>query len=344
MKIPFEKHSRITKFLDPALNFEENERRTEIRVDPLTGHTARLLHFPIRIVSKPDLSEMVERSLGFGCPFCPQMIEVVTPKFPAELSRKERIQRGSAIVFPNMFPYDTFSAVAIFSDEHFKPLGDFAPELLCDGFRASQEYLVSVKAAEPEASLYCTINWNYMPLAGGTIIHPHLQIIAGETETNYHRTILRASRDYAAKNSSLYWADLIEEESKLDERFIGKLGKISWLTSFAPKGFIDIMAIFERNPTIMGIEAPEWMDFSRGLSAAMKYLDSQGFYSFNMAIYSGGGEDHFWTHARLIPRALLPPMDASDINYFNTLHNEVLTIFEPEQICAQAKEFFDKPA
>ena len=72
----------------------------------------------------------------------------------------------------------------------------------------------------------------------------------------------------------------------------------------------------------------------------MKFLDSQGLFSFNMAIYSGLGEDHFWTNAKIIPRVLLPPMDTSDINYFNMLHNEVLTIFEPEQICGQAKEFF----
>jgi hypothetical protein len=59
-----------------------------------------------------------------------------------------------------------------------------------------------------------------------------------------------------------------------------------------------------------------------------------------MAIYSGFGEDHFKTHAKLIPRALLPPMNTSDINYFNTLHNEVLTIFKPEDICAEARPFF----
>jgi len=294
MRIQFEKHARITSFLDPALNFEPNERPTEIRVDPLTGQTARLLHFPIRMLSKPDLEETVERSLQFGCPFCPQMIESVTPKFPPNLSEKERIRCGSAVLFPNMFPYDTFSAVAIFSDAHFMPLGDFEPELLRDGFRASQEYLASVGATEPEASRYCTINWNYMPLAGGTIIHPH------------------------------------------------RVGGTTWLTSFAPKGFIDIMAVFEGIPTIDEITESDWMNFSRGLSAAMKYLDAQGFYSFNMAIYSGFGDEHFSTHAKLIPRALLPPMDASDINYFNMLHDEVLTIFKPEEICEQARNFFDE--
>jgi len=342
MRIQFEKHARITRFLDPALNFEPNERPTEIRVDPLTGQTARLLHFPIRMLSKPDLEETVERSLQFGCPFCPQMIESVTPKFPPNLSEKERIRCGSAVLFPNMFPYDTFSAVAIFSDEHFMPLGDFGPELLRDGFRASQEYLASVGATEPEASRYCTINWNYMPLAGGTIIHPHLQIIAGRTGTNYHRMILEASEEYAAENSASYWADLIETESTLGERFIARVGGTTWLTSFAPKGFIDIMAVFEGIPTIDEITESDWMNFSRGLSAAMKYLDAQGFYSFNMAIYSGFGDEHFSTHAKLIPRALLPPMDASDINYFNMLHDEVLTIFKPEEICEQARDFFDE--
>ena len=342
MAIQFEKYTRVTKFLDPALNFEPNERSTEIRVDPLTGQTARVLHFPIRLLSKPDLDDMVERSLQFGCPFCPQMVENVTPKFPPELASSERIRRGTAILFANMFPYDTFSSVAIFSEDHFKPLGDFSPELLCDGFLACAEYLASAKAADPVASRYCAINWNYMPLAGGTIIHPHLQIIAGENATNYQRTIIEASERYAIENSSPYWGDLIEEELRLDERFIAKVGATTWLTSFAPKGFIDIMAVFEDRPTIGDLSEDDWMDFSRGLSAAMKFLDSQGFYSFNMAIYSGLGDGHFRTHAKLIPRALLPPMDTSDINYFNMLHDEVLTIFRPEEICEQAKSFFNE--
>lgn len=341
MKIVFEKHTRITKFLDPALNFEENERSTEIRVDPLTGHTTRLLHFPIRLLSQPDLEKMVERSLEFGCPFCPHMIENVTPKFLPQFGGEERIKRGNAVVFANMFPYDTFSAVAIFSEDHFKPLNDFQPELLRDGFCASRDYLVAARGAEPGASGYRTINWNYMPLAGGTIIHPHLQIIDGESGTNYHRRILDSSSKYAEQNSTPYWIDLIEEETRLGERLIGKVGKTAWIASFAPKGFIDITAIFEQGLTVEDISDSDWMDFSRGLSAAMKYLDSLGFYSFNMAIYFGLGDDHFRTHAKLVPRALLPPMDTSDINYFNILHNEVLTIFVPEHICSEAKAFFD---
>ncbi|RJP71840.1 MAG: hypothetical protein C4532_06945 [Candidatus Abyssobacteria bacterium SURF_17] len=341
MKVRFEKYSRVTKFLDPALNFEENERPTEIRVDPLTGQTSRILHFPMRMLSKPDLEEIVKRSLEFGCPFCPQMLDMVTPKFTAELTKKERITRGTAVVFPNMFPYDTFSAVTIFSDEHFKPLGDFAPELLHDGFCASQEYLDAARRARPGSSLFYSVNWNYMPLAGGTIIHPHLQLIAGKDGTNYHRAILDASRHYAAQNSSSYWSDLVEEEIRLSERFIARIGKISWLTSFSPKGFIDIMAIFDRTPTIFEISEADWLDFSRGLSAAMKYLDGYGFYSFNMALYSGDGEQHFSTLAKLIPRVQLPPMNTSDMNYFNTLHNEVLTIFTPEDICAEVRKFFE---
>lgn len=342
MTIRFEKHFRATKFLDPAQDFEPNERMTEIRVDPLTGQTARVLHFPIRLLPKPDLGDLVERSLQFGCPFCPQMIENVTPKFPPELTENERIRRGSAVLFANMFPYDTYSAVAIFSEDHFKPLDDFSPELLRDGFLACAEYLAAAKTAEPEAARYCAINWNYMPLAGGTIIHPHLQIIAGENPTNYQRILLEAGERYAAENSAPYWVDLIEEERRLGERFIADVGRTAWLTSFAPKGFIDIMAVFKEAPAIADITESDWLDFSRGLTAAMKFLDGRGFYSFNMAIYSGAGDGHFRTHAKLIPRALLPPMDTSDINYFNTLHDEVLTIFKPEEICEQAGEYFDE--
>ncbi|RJP22740.1 MAG: hypothetical protein C4520_07735 [Candidatus Abyssobacteria bacterium SURF_5] len=324
------------------MGFQENERPTEIRVDPLTGQTSRVLFFPIRVLPKPDLKEVVERSLEFGCPFCPQMLEMVTPKFPPDITGAERIKRGSAVIFPNMFPYDTYSAVAIFSEEHFKPLTDFSPELLRDGFCVSQDFLAASNQAVKVARLFNSINWNYMPLAGGSIIHPHLQVIAGESGTNYHAAVHEASAEYARRNGSSYWLDLIEEEARLGQRFLARTGSVSWLTSFSPKGFIDIMAVFERAVSIMDITDSDWLDFSRGLSAAMKFLDSRGFYSFNMAIYSGFGEDHFKVYAKLIPRVLLPPMNTSDINYFNTLHNEVLSIFKPEDICAEARAFFNE--
>jgi galactose-1-phosphate uridylyltransferase len=341
MAIKFLKETCITKFLDPTSGFQPNERETEIRVDPLTGRTSRLIYFPIRALPKPDLKEIVERSSGW-CPFCPPTVESVTPKFPPDLFEDERIRQGAAMVFPNMYPYDTFSAVAVFSGEHFKPLADFAPDLLRDGFRASQRYLKSAKKADPAVATYCSINWNYMPLSGGTIIHPHLQIISGKTATNYHRQLLDASGRYAAQHGRNYWEEFVEEERRRGERFIGRRGTVNWLASYAPKGFVDISAIFEGVLTIQDITEPDWFDFSRGLSSAMEYLDSKGFWSFNMAIYSGVGEEHFWTHAKLIPRAQLPPMNASDINYFNTLHDEVLSIFRPEDVCQEAKEFFEE--
>ncbi|GAB4331154.1 MAG: hypothetical protein Kow0099_02290 [Candidatus Abyssubacteria bacterium] len=341
MAIQFLKETCVTKFLDPTSNFEPNERLTEIRVDPLTGRTSRLIFFPIRELPKPDLRELVERSLGW-CPFCSSMVESVTPKFPPDLFEEERIRQGTALVFPNMYPYDTFSAVAIFSGEHFKPLTDFSPESLRDGFSASQRYLRRAREADASAAAYSSINWNYMPLSGGTIVHPHLQIISGRMATNYQRQVIEASKGYAARYGRSYWAELIEEERRIGERYIGKRGEVSWLASFAPKGFVEISAIFEGVCEIHDIGEPDWLCFCEGLTAAMKYLDSKGFWSFNLAIYSGGGDEHFRVHAKLIPRAQLPPMNTSDINYFNTLHDEVLSIFRPEEVCQEAKRFFDE--
>ena len=52
----FVKVLKTSRFLDPSLGYDEVKRYSEVRYDPLTGHTSRILDFPVREVKKSDLT------------------------------------------------------------------------------------------------------------------------------------------------------------------------------------------------------------------------------------------------------------------------------------------------
>jgi len=335
MPIRFQKYLKQTRFLDPNREYQEGSQLTEIRIDPLTGRTSRILNFPLRIPPKPDLDPLVNTSLKMGCPFCPEVVEKSTPKFPPDLVPEGRIRVGEALVFPNMFPYDTYSAVGIFSGRHFVPLPEFTQEILADGFRACVEFF---RRAQGSQRLYGSLNWNYMPLSGGSIVHPHIQVIAGDLPTNYTRETLEAGKRYVEENGSLFWADLLKAEQQAGERYIGATGPVQWLASFAPMGYMDLLAVFPGCETIGDLTSHELQEYARGLLRVFTYLDGKGFWNFNMALYSGvAGDASTWTHARLVPRYATPPLGTSDMRYAEVLHRETLAIVKPEDVCRELR-------
>ncbi len=341
MSIKFDKISKEAVLLDPQKGFEKKLLSLEIRTDPLTQGKARVVNYRFKMPSKPDLSQLIEGSKE-GCPFCPQNLEGLTPKFPEELIPEGRIRVGETVLFPNSMPYDKHSAVVSLSYNHFIEMDQFSEELLVDGLLACQIYLKRLSEYDPLIQ-YFSVNWNYMPSAGGGLIHPHLQVVAADTPTHHQRELIEASKPYYQRNSRNFWADLVSEEERLKERYIGTTGRISWIASFVPKGMMhDVMAIFHKKDSFLDLSLQELSDFCQGLKRVLRYLWDQNFYSFNLALYSGlkGSEHYFWLNSRIVSRFTLPPIGTSDVNYFEKLHNEIFIVKTPESVCEELKEYF----
>ncbi|MHB1418831.1 MAG: hypothetical protein ACYCX4_04465 [Bacillota bacterium] len=340
MHLQFESQEQIMTFLDPNLNWQRRSQLTELRKDPVTGYQTRVLHFPVHKPQRPDVTGLVEKSIKYGCPFCPESVYKLTPQFPEEINPAGRFQVGEALVFPNMFPYDTHSGVAIFSKEHYVPLDGFTEDTLASGFIAAQKYLQAVMLRDPE-SCYCSINWNYMPVAGASMVHPHIQIVASSTPTTYQQALLEASSRYYREHRLNIWEDLVNSEKQQDQRYVGNTGNIEWLCAFAPKGYIDVIGLFRGQPSIIDISVEDWRDFASGLRRALLYYHSRNFGSFNLSVFSGIRQaGDFWVQARIVPRLHLTVLGTSDINYFHMLHGEYLTVVQPEEAAQEMKKFF----
>lgn len=337
-KIEFHIDRQSCRFADPTQNFEPVEKITEIRRDPLTGRTSRILDMPVQL-EKPDTDAVVKIARSGFNPFAKDKRDQVTPRFLEESENIPggRLALGEALVVPNLFPYDRYSAVTILSEEDYIPLTDFPESLLIDAFTADLEYLRRARDAEPAGNLiHFSVNWNYLPLAGGSIVHPHHQIIASPAATNYLREIAANLESYEGD----YFAELIEAEAG-GERWIGRAGDIAWLAGFAPLGQVDIVGIFEGIRSIFDIREKVIGDLAWSLRHIFSYLDARGFGSFNFSLYGLENAEGFTVHCRLSPRFLLSnALGTSDINYFEIMHSESLSFFSPEEEAVRLHEVF----
>jgi UDPglucose--hexose-1-phosphate uridylyltransferase len=334
----FYKIKKEARFLDPFNNFKERICECEIREDPLTGRRTRIFHFPVREMQKPDLDPIIAKSKKF-CPFCPEMAEKITPKFIPELFKKDRYRVGKAICFPNAFPYDENGAVIVMTDRHFVSIGDFNHEILSDAISCCVEFFNDVSEGQPEA-VYQSINWNYLPPAGSSIIHPHLQTTASTSPTNYYNDVLRSVEKYKRRDKGNIFVDLIENERKLDERFISETERIAWLASFSPMGVFDIIGIFKKHIKPSDLSGETLNEIIDGILHTLNYINSLNMYSFNMSIFFLLHNEKFAPHMRICPRVSIPPNDTSEVNYMKMLHNEPMTIIKPEDVTSNIKKIW----
>ncbi len=189
---------------------------------------------------------------------------------------------------------------------------------------------------------YASINWNYLPPAGSSIVHPHLQPNCGEIPTNELRHQFDGCQRYFRENGRSFWSDYIQDEKALGLRHVAETGPISWITSFVPMGFLpDVSCIFHERLSPAGMDEAEIMPFLEGLTRVLAYFRDRNIFSFNVSIFSVKEGEGFLMNGRVCPRLLPRPIGNSDMAYLQTLHREPFTIGTPEAACVELKKYFE---
>lgn len=331
MSVEFKKIRSQVRLMNPFKGHSLDEIPFEIRFDPLTGETGRVFDLPFK-AGKPDVADIVDRSRKIFCPFCPASLEKSTPEFPKDLIPEGRIKVGDATLIPNLAPFEKHAGVAIFSKEHFLPMEDLTPETMRDAFSASLLYLKRVAQSDPLVRFF-SINWNYMPPAGSSIVHAHLQPNAGDVPTNALREQIEGCRRYWEENQRGFWNDFIQVEKQRDERYLGAIGSTFWAMSFVPVSFLpDVQCVFPEHLTLLELSNDDLECFLEGLSRTLKYFLEENIYSFNVSIFSTKEEESHRVNARICPRLLPRPIGNSDIAYPQMMHKESFTVRPPEVV------------
>ena len=124
--VEFKKLVESSTYLSPFENFEPHQGEVEIRWDPLTGFTSRVVRFATRRLDRPDLGHAVSLSEAVKCPFCAENIDTMTARLDSSIFGCERMQHGDVTIIPNLVSFDKYALVAIISKEHYLTMKELA--------------------------------------------------------------------------------------------------------------------------------------------------------------------------------------------------------------------------
>jgi UDPglucose--hexose-1-phosphate uridylyltransferase len=327
------KRERLTaEMLEPGTG-EVVRTPIEVRVDPLTGHSSRILpERGLMPANDHDLASFARENQA-RCPFCPERIDSLTPRLPATIHPAGRIVHGDAVLFPNLHAYSSHSCVSVYSPQlHYLPLWQMTERLIADNVVTQVAYARAVMETDP-ASRWASINANHMLPSGSSLFHPHLQGIVDSQPT----TVQRMLAEVPAERFEAY----VETERRTGERHLGNSGQVEWVVSFAP------IAPAELRAFIWSISSPAELDedliaeLAHGLTLALNAYAELGFESFNLAVYGAPpGMDGYPLNLRLACRSNLKAFYRSDSTFLERLHWEGAVDLPPEIIAEHIGERF----
>ena len=321
------------ELLDPRSRFERIRLPLEIRWDPLTGQSCRLL--PEGSLTSPELQDLeaLAEQTRSTCPFCAERIESVTPRFPPELWQEGRIRCGEALLFPNLVPYSKWSSVSVYSPQHhLLRLDELTPSLLADNLMSQVTFARAVLRHDP-SSQWVSVNANQLPPSGSSIFHPHLQGAANPVPTTVQRLL--------AELGPVHLREYVELERQDGERLIGSTSRVGWMAAFAPVGPAEIRAFVADAASPEELDEAAVAELADGLSRVLRLYASLGFQSFNFAL-SGvpAAAPRPLLMLRLVGRAYFGPLLRSDAMWSERLHWEAATDLAPEKVAEHGRELF----
>ena len=327
-----ERQLLVADMLEPGTG-ATRRTRIDVRVDPLTRHTSRIL--PERGLMPPneiDLAAFAAENQS-RCSFCPERIDQLTPKLPATIHPAGRIVHGEATLFPNLHAYSSHSSVSVYSPRlHYLPLEQITERLIADNLSAQVEFARAVIAADPN-STWASINANHMLPSGSSLFHPHLQGIVDSEPT----TMQRLLADIPAARFDSY----LEAERRSGERHLANTGRVEWLVSFAPIAPAELRAFIEGVSSPAELTGDLVVELAHGLALALMGYATMGFQSFNLAIYGAPpGSDGYPLNVRIACRSNLKPFYRSDSTFLERLHWEGAVDLAPEDVAERLRDRF----
>jgi len=320
----------------------------EHRRDPLLGSWCRINPERAKRVKHTgtaangdDLHRLIETSRP-ACPFCPENREKETPTFDPGLVRHGRLVKNECVLFPNKSPYGENHAVGILSDAHYIPLEAYSEKTLADCLDLSQEYFAMLHARDPRARFPVFV-WNFLPPSAGSIVHPHIQLLLERQPAPIIETLEARSKAWKGLFHEDFWAALVAEEKKRGPRFIWGARECAILSSFAPRGFREILIVFPGSSSLAHLDHTQKQAFCWALVRLLAAYHAMGVGSFNLVTYSPA-MDHepppFPFHAKLISRPYPSGIYTNDTGFFERMYDLWIIDTVPEEVAERVRAFF----
>ncbi len=346
--IQFERHTEVAAFHSPLAGMELAEDRIEVRTDPLTGATA---------IASAGLEAKEEAFLGRadwaytdllvtrsreGCFFCPENVLKATPRYPDALVPGGRLEHGSALVFPNLFPLSALHAVVTYPEMHFLRPSEFTQDLLEDGLGAALDIARRATPFYPRMR-HVSVCCNHMLPAGASLVHPHLQVFGGETVPWLTRLYWDRSADWLDRNGKSFWRTLVDQERSAGERYIWGSADVHWMVPFAPAGAREAIAVLPDVRRLVDLGDDHAAALAYGLTRILTWYEDEGLSAFNFTLYGGplDAEDaSFPAVLRVIARTAFKQDYRTDDYYLQKQLGGELMFAAPEDMAARLRPLF----
>lgn len=343
-QLTFESRTVTARFIEP--DGRTAEREIEIRTNPLTGRTCRIAYS--RINEKEASTDALpppppDADHTAACPFCEPQVHSRTPRIHPDLAPEGRLRHGESLLFPNLFPYGSYSAVSLFDNQHFVEIGRASLQSYTDSFINCSRYLQRVIRRDPQA-IYQAITQNHLPSAGGSLVHPHLQINADRIRTNHHRFFLERTDRFYRQTGRLLFGEYLAREKHEGSRYIGTTGGWEWMAAFAPEGFFEIWGIFPGAVSLKDVTEEDWQDLSRGVLNVQKFYRSICRNGYNLGLLVAEmPNSRLELRTVIVVRSNFAPWVRNDYTGFEIILGDMTTFVAPEQTAAGVRPFFLPP-
>lgn len=338
----FDKRIITAAFLDPSGS--PVEKQIEIRKNPITGRTCRITY--AREEEKEPGTEKLpspppDTGMSADCPFCRPGVFSKTPMIHQGISPQGRLSYGKSLLFPNLFPYGSYSAVSLFDNTHFVEIGLATASTYADSFKNSTGYLNKIIHFDAECR-YMAITQNHLPSAGGSLVHPHLQIQADRVPGNFHRFLEKRTAGYHRETGRYILSDYLASEKKAGFRYIGKTGDWEWIASFAPEGFYEIWAILPGRFFLTRLEDKYFEDLALGILNTQRFYRSLSRNGYNLGILSIEDEKScLELRCILVVRSNYDAWTRNDHSGFEVMLGDMATFSSPENTADRARIFWN---
>ncbi len=296
---------------------------TEIPAGTGTLQERRETYTGLRCRISPErINRHINRDVAFfddptGCPFCPDKIFTVTPVF----SDKKRIIMGESVTFPNLFPFGEFHTVTVITRDH--RVSGFSQRQIADALSAQTEALMKSEG-------YASINWNYLPSAGASLVHPHMQALSDKRPSFLPERYLHAVRQYYSRNRKPYWQAFRDGEVDSARYLFGD--EIFWHAHAVPIGEREIRGILPISSVKDLVNYTEIL--ARDILSVISFYESFGTCAFNMSIFfdKSGQDRGFCAFCSMISRINPNMHSTSDSAYMERLHLQPVILTLPEDL------------
>ncbi len=289
----------------------------QYRRDLLTGlqcriapdRTRRSINVPLR----PDLSPD-----EVPCVFCPERVHSETPVFPDG----SRITVGESVTFPNLYPFAREHVVTVITEAHDP--AEIAAGQIEDALRGQ---IAALSGDEG----YVSCNWNYLPSAGASMLHPHMQGIADAAPTFHAGIAIRQSAAFFCRTGRMYRDCLLEQEVGGSRHLFGD--ELPFFAHAVPLGEKEVRAYL---PVRCIDELEPWCGLlAEGIGHVISLYRRAGHYAFNMALFcdaAGRPDGGFRAFCSLIARINPGATGMGDSAFMERMHLEPIVLTLPEDL------------